>query len=357
VTDDRLVALFRRWGEIEAVVNLSPLYSLFGFAVAVDPELLELAGEAMPGQAPPNILFAAVHGELAKRREHPLAEYYPSLGGRRAADARAPELFREFCMDHRDNLLPVIRSRLVQTNEVRRSALLLPPAALASEDAGAPLALFEIGPSAGLNLLLDRYRYRYGSFEVGDSDSAVLLECEPRGPVPLPAIPRVASRLGIDINPLDVTNEEDVAWLRALLWPEHTDRLALLNAAIEVARNDPPPLLKGDLFELLPERVVAAPQEAAVCIFATFVLNQFTPEMLERLRETLIQLSAVRPIYLVVIGFSEFIEPSPDLGGPVKVWLLRLRDGIGDYCLSSIANPHGRWLEYERESLWKRWRA
>lgn len=182
-----------------------------------------------------------------------------------------------------------------------------------------------------------------------------MLESEPRGAVPALPIPAVASRLGVDINPLDVTNPEDVAWLRALLWPEHTDRLALLDAALKVARQSPPELLRGDIFELLPPRVAATPKGHAVCLFATFVLNQFSPAMLSRLRGMLVSLADVRPVYLVVMGFTEFIKPGTPWIGDAQVWVLRLRDGAADYRLSSTANPHGRWIDWVPESPWKRW--
>mgnify|MGYP001424715823 CR=1 FL=1 len=194
VDHERLVTLFRNWSDVEAVANLSPLYQLLGNAVADDAELLDLAGEALPGQPPPNVLFAAVHALLAHRPGHPLAAYYATLGGSRAAAPEAVGLFREFCLEHRDELLPAIRTRLVQTNEVRRSAILLPAFASVEEDAGQPLALFEIGPSAGLNLLFDRYRYRFGDVEIGPAGSPVVLESEPRGAVPALPIPAVASR-------------------------------------------------------------------------------------------------------------------------------------------------------------------
>lgn len=352
----RLVSLFRNWSSIEAPANLSPLYALLGNAVAEDPDLLDLASRARPGQPPPNVFFAAIHAELRRHPDHPLAAYYRTLGGNRPADSGAVEHLRDFALAHRQDLLPVIGSRLVQTNEVRRSAVLLPAFAEIARLEGRPLALFEIGPSAGLNLLFDRYRYRYGAVEYGPPDSPVLLETEPRGQAPALAMPRVVSRLGIDINPLDVSSDDDIAWLEALLWPEHLDRLALMEAALSVARREPPKLLRGDLFELLPPRVSGTPAGAAVTIFATFVLNQFDAEMLSRLRVMLESLAAARTLYLVVMGFTEFIEPGTRWEGDARVWILRLGNGTAAYRLSSTANPHGRWISWEPGAEWLPWR-
>ncbi|MGE3077049.1 MAG: DUF2332 domain-containing protein [Dehalococcoidia bacterium] len=353
---DRLTMLFRRWSDIEAIANLSPLYGFLGHAVADSPELLALSNEALPGQPPPNILFGAVHALLARRPGEPLARYYATLGGAKPPSPEAARLFADFCTQHREELLPTIRTRLVQTNEVRRSALLLPAFAEVAQLSGQSLALFEIGPSAGLNLLFDHYHYRYGDYSVGNEISPVTLISEPRGPVPHVAIPGIASRLGIDINPLDVSNPDDVAWLRALIWPEHTDRLALLDAAIRVAQANPPSLVKGDLFHYLDESHIAAlSPDSAVCIFATFVLHQLTPEMRARLAQRLLDLSHSRDVYLVQVGSPDFIERGSQLDGVEQVWLLRVRSGVGQYRVSSIANPHGRWITMQPGSPWKSW--
>ncbi len=348
---------FRFWGEVEARANLSPLYEVFGHAVADDDAVLALAAECREGQPPPNVLFAAVHALLRHYSEHPLSAYYASLGGTKPADEAAGWLLREFCLAHREELLPVIRTRLTQTNEVRRCAVLLPAFANVARETGRPLSLIEIGPSAGLNLLFDRYQYRYGDLRVGDVASPVILDCEPKSDLGALQIPAVAARSGIDINPLDVRDDEDVEWLRALLWPEHLDRLALLNAALDIASVAPPRLVRGDVLELLPKEVAAAPVGSAVCLFATFVLNQFPRELLVRFGALLLELSRTRELHLIVMGFSEFIEAGTPLTGDVSVWHLRLQNGEGEYRLASRANPHGRWIDPALDSPWKSWMA
>ena len=390
---------FRYWGQVEARANLSPLYEVFGYAVAEDDAVLALAAECREGQPPPNVLFAAVHALLRHYPDHPLRAYCASLGGSKPADDAAGWLLREFCLTHREELLPVIHTRLTQTNEVRRCGVLLPAFAQVAGETGQPLALIEIGPSAGLNLLFDRYQYHYGDLRVGDPASPVALDCEPRGELGSLAIPAVVSRTGIDINPLDVRNEADVEWLRALLWPEHLDRLQLLDAALDVAREDPPVLHRGDVIELLPDVVRAATEGSTVCLFATFVLNQFPRDLLVRFGARLLELSHQRELRLIVMGFSEFIEAGTPLTGDVAVWHLRLRNGAGEYRQvsratltaagsnqrpmwsgspghlrnrrrvnpkSEIPNPksqdcrahsRGRWLEPTPDSPWRQWIA
>ena len=124
-----------------------------------------------------------------------------------------------------------------QTNETVRSSALLPGFLAIARDTGLPLALTEIGSSAGLNLFFDRFRYRYGETDWGDADYPAVLAAELRGPMPdLSGDLSIASRSGNDIAPLDVHEASDRLRLRAYLWPDQTERLERLDAAIAVAR-------------------------------------------------------------------------------------------------------------------------
>ncbi len=151
----------------------------------------------------------------------------------------------------------MLRTRRTQTNEPARCATLLPAMALLPE----PLALLEVGASAGLTLLVDRYSYDYAGHRVTGTDpQAPVLRCEPRGPVPLPRrVPTVSWRAGLDLNPLDVTDSADVHWLACLLWPGEGEREAGLTAAVEVARRDPPTVHRGNLLEDLGALAASAP--------------------------------------------------------------------------------------------------
>jgi len=343
-----VAAAFRRFAVAEARENLSPLYERLSRIVTEDRDLLAIAAATRAGQPKPNMLFAAVQYLLADQPEDPLAPWYPAIGAGREPARDLADAFRGFVLAHRDEVAALLSTRMVQTNEVRRSALLLPAFAEVSARSGRPLALIEIGPSAGLNLLFDRYHYRYGSFELGDPTSPVQLETEPRQPSPEFSLPTVTSRVGIDLNPLDPANPDDMRWLRALIWPEHDDRRALLDAAVSVAREHPPRLLGGDLFELLPGEVRAAPASAQVCLFATFVLNQFSPEMLGRLREMLLELSRERPLAFLVLGANEFVTGSFPSGSPwTSLWLMEFEDGMERSRQLATCNPHGRWLAWE----------
>src|SRR5205085_663655 len=171
----------------------------------------------------------------------------------------------------------LISTRLVQTNEVQRSACLVPAfARVAHQAQGRPLALVEIGASAGLNLLWDRYGYDYGDGRrYGEARSPVRIACNVHGDrrPPIPALlPPVAWRVGLDLNPVDVCEPEAALWLQALVWPEHNRRAALLQRAMEVARRDPPTLIAGDALDLLPAMLPTVPHDMALCVVHTFTV-------------------------------------------------------------------------------------
>ena len=139
----------------------------------------------------------------------------------------------------------ILLSRITQTNEPARCAVLLP--ALASLPQ--PLALLEVGASAGLCLIPDRYGYDYGRVRVmprtGWDGHGPVFPCEANDAAPLSVeMPTIAWRRGLDLHPLDVCSQQDIDWLETLVWPDDIQRTERLRAAIETARADPPAIVK-----------------------------------------------------------------------------------------------------------------
>jgi hypothetical protein len=139
----------------------SPLYEQLALGIADNPALQVMAARRKKGQPPANLILGAVHYLLLKGVDDPLKDYYPSVGGTRPVDDKAFGLFAAFCRTHEAELVDIISTRATNTNEVGRSALLTPAFDIIARTAKAPLALIEIGSSAGLNLNFDRYGYRY----------------------------------------------------------------------------------------------------------------------------------------------------------------------------------------------------
>src|SRR5687767_7873946 len=157
-----LAERFRRFATVECRGS-SPLYERLALAIAEDPELLALAAHAPPGQPAPNLLLAAAHWLLHGERGAAAARFYGSLTETPAPPAGAAPAFRAFCLERADVIRDLLATRRVQTNEVGRCAYLYPAFGVIARLAGGrPLGVIEVGASAGLNLLWDRYGYRYG---------------------------------------------------------------------------------------------------------------------------------------------------------------------------------------------------
>ncbi|MDF1604368.1 DUF2332 domain-containing protein [Nocardioides sp. YIM 152315] len=235
----------------------SPCFAEWARGVADDPEVLAWLERLPVPKRQPNLVFAAA-------RWHDVPAPGPYAGLRRAllADDGGIEA--------------TIRGRATQTNEVGRLATLLPAFDLL--EATGPIALVEVGPSAGLCLYPDRYDYAWatdaGTVRLrGPGAGRPELTCRVDGPAPLPtALPEVAHRTGVDLNPLDVTDPDQMAWLANLVWPEDDGRRAQLVRAVGVARADPPRLLRGDLLTELPALVDAAAAYGTVVVFHSAVI-------------------------------------------------------------------------------------
>jgi hypothetical protein len=227
----------------------SPAYEALATAVSRDDRLLALLDPLPPAKRQPNLLFAVVQ----------------FLGG----PVTDPAAFLDYTAEHWPEVESHIRTRATQTNEPARCALLLPVLAALPQ----PLALLEVGASAGLNLFPDRYSYRYGEHLLGAGDDPVL-DCALTGVAPPSRVPQVVWRAGLDLNPLDVTDPADAAWLQALIWPEQQHRRARLRAAARIAAAGPPRLVRGDLVDDLPALAAQAPVGATLVIFHTSVLYQ-----------------------------------------------------------------------------------
>ncbi len=270
--------------------------------------LLELASAAQ-SRPVPNLLFGAVQYLLLRGIPHPLAAFYPGLSDA-PLELRQHDpvpVFRAFCLEHAEAIATLLATRRVQTNEIRRCACLLPAFTLVAQRDG-PLAIVEIGASAGLNLLWDRYSYHYGEQQCGDPASSVQLRCELRGPrrPPLPLrIPEIVYRVGLDLNPIDVRDDAQTLWLRALIWPEQRDRAAYLKQAIALAQTAPPLIRAGDAVALLPAVFAEVPPEATLCLYHSFVLNQFSQAAREQFYQLLDRYAATRDFSVVSIEWQE----------------------------------------------------
>ncbi|MFC6731117.1 MULTISPECIES: DUF2332 domain-containing protein [unclassified Haladaptatus] len=321
----------------------SPLYESLAHSVAADPKLLALAGHSPADQPAPNLLFAAVQYLLFNRPDHPLAAYFSSIVDDPASPAEeADQLFREFCLENRATLVALLGSRRVQTNVLGRSSILLPVFEHVSHRTDqTPLGLVEIGCSAGLNLLWDRYGYEYGGqWRVGDPAAPLQLSCDVRndGVPPLPeSLPAVGSRLGINLNTLSVENEADVKWLRALIWPEHESRRERIEAAVSVARESPPELVEGDALADLKTLCNRVPEDEHLCIYNTHVLYQFTEEQQADFAALVADIGQSRDLFWANCEWH---------GETPEVRYVAYENGEKSAGTLAAYEAHGRWIDW-----------
>ncbi|UTF52413.1 DUF2332 domain-containing protein [Natronosalvus rutilus] len=333
---------FEKFATVEAHGS-SPLYETLSLSIADDEEILALTGEVPADQPAPNLLFAAVQYLLFERPDEVLADYFPNTSElSKLPREGAYEAFRNFCLSHRDDIISLLQSRRVQTNVISRSSILLPVFEYLSRRCNRiPLGVVEIGPSAGLNLLFDKYGYQYGRYgKYGDPKSPVQLSCEVRGDEepPLPKeLPLLGKRLGIDLNTLDVRNEDDVRWLRALIWPEHEERRNLIEGAVSVARESPPELIEGNALTDLENVCSEVPENEQLCIFNTHVLYQFTVEQQEEFAELFGEIGQSRDLFWANCEWH---------GDEPEVRFVEYVDGTKSIDVLALYDSHGRWIEW-----------
>jgi hypothetical protein len=253
---DKTVEWYTRFATHEAA-GRSALFEGWARGVAADAEVLELLAELPRPKRQPNLLFAC--SRLVGCPLVPFAEW------------------REWLIANWPSVSAEMRIRGTQTNEPRRCAVLLPVLA----QVPGPIALLEVGASAGLCLYPDRYSYSYDGRRVDpvNGASTVLLECATTGNPPIPStLPEIAWRAGLDLNPLDVNNADDTNWLETLIWPEQHERLARIRAAMDIVRADPPRIIRGDAIDDLPALVAEAPADATLVIVSSAAIVYQMPE-------------------------------------------------------------------------------
>lgn len=295
----KLSKQFRTFAKNECE-NSSPLYEHLANKIADDNELLKIATSIPQGQPVPNLLLAGVQYLLSSSKDD-LVHFYPSLTTTPKAISEVYPVFKAFVLSHSDELKTLFQEKLVQTNEIRRCSYLYPMMTEIYESHKKPLALLEIGASAGLQLGMDQYNYCYNQqLHINNSNNAFVLSSENRGQ-PLPAsitnAPVVCKRVGIDLNPINIHNEEELRWLQALIWPEHEERRLLLNQALPILKELDLQLIKGDAIKLIKDISREINEDAMLVVYHTHVANQIPMELRLELMKQLKEISMERPLY------------------------------------------------------------
>ena len=322
---DETAAWYSRFARVEAA-GRSQRYEEWALGVAADPDTLAIISELPLQKRQPSLVFASArwHGCPVG----PYAEWAAWLSANWAA-------VRETASQGQ-----------VQTNEPGRCAALFP----ALSAIRGPIALLEVGASAGLCLFPDRYSYRFGDLEPVhplDGPSAVSLECAINDRVPVPAaMPEIVWRAGIDLNPLDASNPDDARWLDALVWPDDQPRRERLAAAIDIAAADPPRISQGDAVTHLASLAREAPAGATLVVVTAGVLVYLKRADRDRF---LAEIRTVDAAWLALESARLFDSVVTDLRSRRPVEAL---DMDGPFALSldgralALAGAHGQFLDW-----------
>jgi hypothetical protein len=366
--------LFGEWAE--GVVRDLPLYRRLCHGAAGDAEVADrVLLSPDPAQRIPNLLLAAVHDVVLAGDHHPdavaLGHWYASVTDPPRPVGRGVEdpwpHFRALALHH-DGVAERLRTRTTQTNEVGRCATLLP--ALAGVATGErPLALVEVGASAGLNLLLDHYGYHYVPSSPASveehrwvaRDAALVLGCTWRGPVipPVPVqVPVIAERVGLDRAPVDVGDRHQARWLVACQWPDQPERVHRARTAIALAHGRRPRIVAGDAVADLAPLVRAVAPGSLPVVLSTWVLNYLDADAQAAFVGVLDQIGAERDLSLVFAELPELVPGLVDTGvlpprpdgipdGPATA-LVRVDWRAGERTAHRLADqhPHGTWVEW-----------
>jgi len=251
----------------------SPLYAHLLEQIAFEVERGGPSAEILAGHGDDPLasalalrLMGAVHRLVLQGEAPALAAHYPSAGG----DAGRGDAWPAFAAVLRERTADVraLLARPVQTNEVGRSAALLGGFLRVASETGLPLALVELGASAGLNLRWDHFRFDAAGWSWGDDASPVRVACDFTGPLPArDGAVRVVVRDGCDTRPIDATSDDGALTLQSYLWADQRDRLTLLRAAIELARRIPASVVAGDAAAWIAPRLAARERGTATVVY------------------------------------------------------------------------------------------
>ena len=350
-----------------------PLYRALTDCAARHADWAALLAAAPATQRWPMLWLAALQDRvlaLTDAGERPaLADYYASAGDARAPDAALESHLGEFIERHRDVLTHAIATRTTQTNEIGRCVVLWPILQRLVETTGRRrIALLDVGCSAGLNLGVDHWRYRYVDDATGATLATTPPDRDPRAPEiacrllagarPVAtAVPEIASRHGVDLYPIAVDDPVEVRWLRACLWPHDAERRTRFDAAVAIARTQRWPLsATTDAAASVDQWLAGVPADTLPVVFHSWVLSYFDKDLLRRHVGSVLGQVARRDAAWISADDPTLSRtwwpgmPAVEAAkrGNATSWTVARLDGHGGVAweLAATSHAHGRWMHW-----------
>jgi hypothetical protein len=307
-----LAQAYRHFGEV-AAAEISPLYQRVAVALSESDDALRAIETAPARKRHPTVILAALHDLALAGHAPALAAAYAAADGDVAADAAIDTLLRMT-----DSVVAVTVRRRPRPDETGRYTVLYPAIAEAARRVGADaVGLIDVGCSAGFNLNVDRVGITYNNGQLlGDPSSPVQRSASIVGgrPVPVRVVPEVVARIGVDIEPVDVTDADDARWLRACLPPDQPERSAKLEAEMALSASAPAFLMQGDALQVIPDAFARVPPDALPVVTTTWALSRFSLENRLRFLHCLDEAAAGRAVAWVSAEGVGVAPAIPTLG-------------------------------------------
>lgn len=339
---------FQRFAE-ECKGN-SPLYETLSRQIAKDESLLQLCIHVREGQPVPNSFLAAVHFLVLRNQDASIAKYYPSVSGLNV-EAIPFHLFKAFVKDHQQEIINILKYRIVQTNVLTRCNYLLPVFATILSQANNPATIIDIGASAGLNLNFDHYEYYYNNQKVY-GNSNVKLHCQLKGDL-VPAVKSFNTsiqKIGIDQHLIDPSNPDDLTWLLALIWPDQTERFAMLNEAVTLQQHSPVQLIKGSTISEFKNIIESVNTSHTLILYATHVLYQFSESLLQDFNLMLDTIGQQRDYYFLSAEATKAMQLKYNTSNTAVV-LTSYKNKHKQEIWVAETNGHGNWMQWLDQNI------
>jgi hypothetical protein len=230
-----------------------------------------------------------------------------------------------------------------QTNEAGRSASIVAGLLWLSERLEPRFEMNEIGASAGVNTMIERYRYDLGGVELGPADSAMRLRPEWRGtPPPAGEVDIVAIR-GCDLSPVDLTDPAQALRLKAYVWPDAPERMERIDAAARLAAKRPAPVERKDAGTFVGERLEAPQAIGVTRVLYHSIVWQYLPEATQRSIAAAMEQAGARATPDKPLAWVQLETNRATFRHELTV---RYWPGGEEPVLLAEAHPHGAWVEW-----------
>lgn len=284
-------------------------------------------------------IAAGLHALHLSGEEPDLAPIYEGLAPTDAAGRVAAALER-----HDHAMLPWLDGP-PQTNEGGRSWAYA-AAMLWLADKGLPsdFALWELGSSAGINLMMRRYRYNLAGVTAGPVSARMAIAPEWRGEPPPNGSFDIVEATGCDTAPVDLTDPAKALRLKAYIWPENSDRFARMDAAVEAARRFPPEIERMRAGDFVEQVLAREPRPSVTRFIAHSVVWQYIPEPERRRIADAIEKAGSAADRNAPLAWVR-LEANRDTHRhelSVRYW-----PGGGDPVMLAEAHPHGAWVNWK----------